>query len=41
MECFMATALVPINLFFGMTGSFPSYSLTTLGLKKPGQVIPA
>jgi hypothetical protein len=27
-----------LNLFFGMTGSFPSYSLTTLGLKKPGQV---
>jgi GTP cyclohydrolase I len=26
------------NLFFGMTSSFPSYSLTTLGLKKPGQV---
>ena len=25
--------------FFGMTSSFPSYSLTTLGLKKPGQVI--
>src|SRR5664279_4953064 len=27
-----------LNLFFGMTSSFPSYSLTTLGLKKPGQV---
>ena len=26
--------------FFGMTSSFPSYSLTTLGLKKPGQVTP-
>ena len=23
---------------FGMTSSFPSYSLTTLGSKKPGQV---
>jgi hypothetical protein len=27
-----------LNLFFGMTSSFPSYSLTTLGPKKPGQV---
>ncbi len=27
-----------LNLFFGMIGSFPSYSLTTLGSKKPGQV---
>jgi hypothetical protein len=26
------------NLFFGMASSFPSYSLTTLGPKKPGQV---
>jgi hypothetical protein len=27
-----------VNLFFGMTSSFPSYSLTSLGPKKPGQV---
>jgi hypothetical protein len=27
-----------LNLFFGMASSFPSYSLTTLGPKKPGQV---
>jgi hypothetical protein len=27
-----------LNFFSGMTGSFPSDFLTTLGLKKPGQV---
>jgi hypothetical protein len=28
-----------LNFFFGMAGSFPSYSLTAVGSKKPGQVI--
>ena len=27
-----------LNLVFGITSSFPSYRLTTLGPKKPGQV---